>query len=87
MKRAVREFAVGITLALTLGGVATALLSDNFDQKPRFDTSETTDASSGVGLSTDVGTIGVAAVGWSTSVESPTPDDASVVSDVSKRGF
>ena len=42
MKRAIRELAIGITLALTLGGVATAVFSDSFDQQPRLATSETT---------------------------------------------
>ena len=54
MKRAVRELAVGTALALAFGGVATALLSDNFDQQPRFSASETTQGSSAIGSPTDI---------------------------------
>jgi hypothetical protein len=45
MRRAFRELAAGTTLALALGGVATAVMSSTFDEKPHF--TSPTDSSAG----------------------------------------
>ncbi len=45
MKRAIRELVVGVTLALAFGGVATAVLSESFDQQPRLAVSNETESS------------------------------------------